>query len=115
MLPGQTRITTCGTDVLNMQAPAGYAGQRQTCSQYLPPAFACAAIYLNRLHISFLFRVPFAKQAPFTTNLYRNISHNKTTNLPDIRLRCPNYSNAPFALACQTLFTAFGAHLPICN
>jgi hypothetical protein len=51
MLPGQTRITPCGADVLDVHRFAGDACQCQTCPQYLPAAFAAAAVYENALHI----------------------------------------------------------------
>ena len=53
MLPGKTRITPCGADVLDVHRFAGDARQRQARPQYLPAAFAAAAVYENAIHVTY--------------------------------------------------------------
>jgi len=51
VLLSQARLAAGGTDVFDMQIPAGNAGQSKARAKYLPAPFAHAAIYENRFHI----------------------------------------------------------------
>ena len=58
MLLSQARIPAGGTDVFDMQIPAGNAGQSQARAEYLPPSLAHAAIDKNSFHITHQTNLP---------------------------------------------------------
>jgi len=53
MLLSQARLAAGGTDIFDVQVPAGNAGQSQARSKYLPASLTHAAIYENSFHIIF--------------------------------------------------------------
>jgi hypothetical protein len=51
MLLSQARLTAGGTDIFDVQIPAGNTGQSKARAKYLPPSLAHTAIYENSFHI----------------------------------------------------------------
>ncbi len=54
MLSCQARFAAGGADVLDVQMFARYAVQRNTRTQYLPPALSETAINENGFHVTYL-------------------------------------------------------------